>query len=149
MKKNKLFIVFLLLIIIIQIISGISAAAGDDDPVVTLSYIEKKFAGFKEYVDSKVSNGSNSSPKFEVVNVKAGTKVIFTEKSVEFILRSGQGSAIGSENGGLADLTEGYDLKSGKKVELNHLMLVPRNDGRGVLAETDIWIMIKGKYEFR
>ena len=46
----------------------------------------------------------------------------------------------------IADLTGGADLMTGASVELNHLLLVPRNDGRGITAVTDIWVMVRGEY---
>ncbi|MDM8533797.1 hypothetical protein QUF55_03735 [Clostridiaceae bacterium HSG29] len=150
MKKN-IVIILLLLIVIIQFTVSLSMAAenGIDDPLVTLSYIEKRFVEFKEYVDYKISDSGSSNGKFEVLNIKAGNKVIFTSESTEFILRAGEASAIVSVNGGLANLTTGIDLKKDENVQLNSLILIPRDDGRGVLANTDIWIMIKGQYEIR
>ncbi len=150
MKKN-IVIILLLLIVTIQFTVSLSMAAenGIDDPLVTLSYIEKRFVEFKEYVDYKISDSGSENGKFEVLNIKAGNKVIFTSESLEFILRAGEASAIASANGGLANLTTGIDLKTGENVQLNNLILIPRNDGRGILANTDIWIMIKGQYEIR
>jgi len=150
MKKN-IVIILLLLIVTIQFTVSLSMAAenGIDDPLVTLSYIEKRFVEFKEYVDYKMSDSGSSNEKFEVKFIESGNKVIFTSESLEFILRSGEASAIASANGGLSNLTTGIDLKTGENVSLNNLILIPRNDGRGILANTDIWIMIKGQYEIR
>jgi hypothetical protein len=47
---------------------------------------------------------------------------------------------------GLSDLTAGKDLAATFALSKNHLMLVPRNDGRGISAATDIWVMVKGTY---
>jgi len=150
MKKN-IVIILLLLIVTIQFTANLSIAAGNgiDDPLVTLSYIEKRFVELKKYIDYKIPNNNSLNGKFEVVNIKAGNKVIFTEESTEFILRAGEASAITSANGGLANLTTGIDIKTGENVQLNNLILISRNDGRGVLANTDIYIMIKGQYEIR
>jgi len=38
------------------------------------------------------------------------------------------------------------DLMTGSQVVTNHLLLVPRNDGRGITAVTDIWVMVRGTY---
>ena len=35
---------------------------------------------------------------------------------------------------------------SGQTVGANHLILVPREDGRGIYAITDITVMVKGIY---
>ncbi|MEA1974118.1 MAG: hypothetical protein U9N10_01025 [Bacillota bacterium] len=150
MKKN-IIIIILILLLIIQFTVSISIATdgGTSDPLVTLSYLELKFSEFTEYVDYKIGDNVSEGRSYEIVNVKAGNKIIFTSETTEFILRSGEASAIASENGGLANLTEGVDLKTGENVKLNNLILIPRNDGRGILANTDLWIMIKGQYELR
>jgi|LGOV01.1.fsa_nt_gb hypothetical protein len=150
MKKN-IIIITLALLLIIQFTVSISIATegGTSDPLVTLSYLELKFSEFTEYVDYKIGDNVSEGINYEVVHVKAGNKIIFTSEITEFILRSGEATAIASINGGLANLTEGIDLKTGDNVKLNNLILIPRNDGRGILATTDIYIMIKGQYELR
>jgi hypothetical protein len=149
MKKNMIVIMLVLLIVGFITIESNASSEINSDPLVTLSYLEKRIEEFKVYVDNNSQGSVSSSSKFEVVEVKAGQTVIFTDDSVEFILRSGDATAIASENGGLADLTEGVDLTSGDFLKKNHLMLVPRNDNRGIVAKSNLWIMIKGTYEFR
>ena len=64
----------------------------------------------------------------------------------EIILRGGKGRAITSPLGGLADVTQGRDVGSGEVIAANHLLLVPRSDGRGVKAVTDLILLIRGRY---
>lgn len=149
MKKNVIIIGVIVLLIGFITIESNASSDINSDPLVTLSYLEKRIEEFKNYVDNNAQGTTATNAKFEVVEVKAGQTVIFTDASVEFILRSGDATAIASQNGGLADLTEGVDLLTGDVLKKNHLMLVPRNDNRGVVAKTDLWIMIKGTYEFR
>lgn len=149
MKKNVIIIGLIVLLFGLITVESSASSNVNSDPLVTLSYLEKRIEEFKNYVDNNVQGTTGTSAKFDVVEVKAGQSVIFTDASVEFILRSGDATAIASENGGLADLTEGVDLLTGDPIKKNHLMLVPRNDNRGVVAKTDLWIMIKGTYEFR
>ena len=54
----------------------------------------------------------------------------------------------GVDNGanGVSDLTSGIDLMTGMQVETNHLLLVPRDDGRGILVSTEAWVMVRGDY---
>ena len=148
--KNNIIIIGLVLVFL-GLITVDSVASSDitSDPLVTLSYLEKRIEEFKIYVDNNNQGTTAIASKFEVVEVNAGQTVIFTDASVEFILRSGDATAIASENGGLADLTEGIDLTTGDFVKKNHLMLIPRNDNRGIVAKTDLWLMIKGTYEFK
>ncbi len=139
---------------IITVLGGtlVLAEPGDtDDPVVTKSYIvDVVVPQLKAYVEQKVSGGSSDaySDKFTVVNVNAGQKVIF-DGGAEFILRKGGGTIIGTEQGGISDTTYGYDLPNGSEMPSNHLLIVPRDDGRGFTATNDVIVMIKGGYSFR
>ena len=149
MKKNIIIIGLVLVFLGLIAVDSVASSDITSDPLVTLSYLEKRIEEFKIYVDNTNQGTAATSSKFQVVKVKAGQTVIFTDASVEFILRSGDATAIASENGGLADLTEGNDLKTGDFVKKNHLMLIPKNDNRGIVAKTDLWVMIKGTYEFK
>jgi len=128
-----------------------AAPGTESDPLVTLSYVDKRFEELDVYLESKlsevpeVSAVTSSASLFEIVEVKAGG-MIYLGDSTEFILRSGEGLAIASTNGGLADLTEGNDIAHSKSVPKNHQILNPQNDGRGVAITVDAWVMIKGAY---
>ncbi len=123
----------------------------ESDPLVTLSYVDKRFEELDTYLESKLSDQAQTSTSssdavlFEIVEVKAGG-MIYLGDSTEFILRSGEAVAIASTNGGLANLTEGNDIAQGKQIPKNHQILNPQNDGRGVAVTKDAWVMIKGAY---
>lgn len=85
---------------------------------------------------------------FRVVNVPAGRQII-GEGGTEMVLRAGVATAITSEQGGLLDASEGVDVPHGQEIALNHLMVVPRSDGRGFQALTDLVLMVKGPAEIR
>lgn len=124
----------MVVIFILVLVTGIGyALAGTDspagsqgDPVVTKSYVDSKSA-------------------FSPISLTAGQKLIGGE-GCEIILRSGEATAIDNGANGISDLTDGKDLITGNWVFLNHLLLVPRSDGRGIKATTDIWVMVKGEY---
>lgn len=128
------------------------AEPGDtDDPVVTKSYIvDVVVPQLKAYVEQKVSGGDSDSYSdvFTVVDVKAGQKMVF-DAGAEFILRKGNGVIIGSNLGGISDTTSGYDLSDGSEMPANHMLIVPRGDGRGFTASNDVIVMVKGGYSFR
>lgn len=152
MKRHKWLIISVLLVLLLMTFSLAQAvtAGGNSDPLVTLSYIEKRFSEWmttieNTYVKKGTASGDIQTPQYEVVTVKAGQRIIFSS-SVEVILRSGTASAIASFNGGLSDLTAGVDLAQGTKIAHNHLLLIPRDDGRGLLAQTDLYVMVRGKY---
>lgn len=86
--------------------------------------------------------------KFTVLELQAGQKLI-AGASAEIIVRSGKATAIASVNGGLADITAatGKDLSTGQIVPNNHLILVSRDDGRGIKAIANkTFVLFKGTY---
>ena len=103
-----------------------STPGSEDDPLVGKSYVDK-------YI------------KLEVVEMGPG-QCLLADGGAEIILRGGQGRAITSPLGGLADVTQGRDVGSGESIAANHLLLVPRSDGRGVRAVTDVILLVRGRY---
>ena len=175
MKFSKRIQVVISLIVILIIASAIIAfaAPGDsNDPLVTLSYItetlmpqidQKINASIDSRLDSKISekideelagftpsssqgtSGGASAESFILVNVRKNQRIIGGE-GTEFVVRSGSGVVIATSNGGIADLSAGYDLANGTDVPLNHHLLVPRNDSRGIKFNTNSIVLIKGTY---
>ncbi|WP_053955323.1 hypothetical protein [Inediibacterium massiliense] len=164
MKNKKLISLALTTLMTVGLFSYVAMAIGDpgsqEDPVVTKSYVETRNQQLKEYIDEKIQqvlnikNDTNSgivsaSSSFEVIEVQKGQKVIAGE-GTEMVLRSGQAKAIATSSGGIADLTIGKDLKSGESIPLQHLLLFPRDDGRGIEILWDkTFILVKGTYEIR
>lgn len=110
-----------------------------EDPVVTKSYVDAKIA------ELKASGGGGDSVTFVPVKIPAGKQLIGGE-GAEFILRSGDATAIDNGVDGVSDLTDGKDLKTGQAITANHLLLIPRDDGRGIAAKKELWVMIRGVY---
>ncbi|MCD5410539.1 MAG: hypothetical protein LRZ93_02660 [Clostridiales bacterium] len=136
------------LIIVVQAVYAMNNEPGTQgDPLVTLSYVEQRMEQMQFYIDEKVAEAerNRTAATFEVVEVKAGQAVI-AGKGTELIIRGGKASAITSELGGLSDVTAARDIKSGESVPANHLIIIPRDDGRGIKAKTDLFIMIKGAF---
>ena len=129
MKRKSLIIT---MVIVLVLSAGFAFAAFADgpgsgtDPLVS-----------KSYVDAKTS--------YTPIQVTAGKQLIGKE-GTEVILRSGEATAIDNGANGVSDITAGTDLMTGMQVGMNHLLLVPRDDGRGIYAVTDIWVMVRGDY---
>lgn len=134
------------------------SAGSDQDPLVTLSYIEKRIQEVtvdltaqitdlkKQMASQSGSSGdTGESAVFQVVRVEKGSFVYFGG-GTEFILRSGAAAAITTPAGGLSDLTDGKDISMGQSIQANHHILVPRDDGRGLGVLDISFIMIKGPY---
>ena len=65
----------------------------------------------------------------------------------EIILRSGSAEAVCPGANGISDLTEGADLADRTALSPNHLLLVPRDDGRGlVVTSKEAYVMVRGTY---
>lgn len=126
---KKITIIVLIGVFILGI-GGVSAAVNtpgsESDPVVT-----------KSYVDSKVS--------YLPVKLEAGQTLIGDE-GTEIILRSGEATAIDNGANGVSDVSAGKDLMTGNPVAANHLLLIPRKDGRGIAVSTEAWVIIRGNY---
>jgi hypothetical protein len=119
--------------------SGAESGPGSSaDPVVTKSYVDALFAS--------VSPASHAS--FIVVEVEAGKK-LYGGAGTEMILRSGSATALDNGSDGVSDLTAGKDIRQGAAIVSNHLLLVPRDDGRGIACKTKCWVMVKGDYEIK
>ena len=95
------------------------------DPLVSKSYVDQ-------------------AALFRVVNVPAGQAII-GEAGTEIVLRGGTATAIGGELGGLLDATAGIDTPAGAVIPPNHLIVIPRSDGRGFRAAADLVLMVKGR----
>ena len=144
-----------------------SGLGTSDDPLVTKSYVDQKVASISnnignvgnitkqletqqalienlmEELDSLRKEENTNS--FEVVVVQEG-QTILGKQSTEMIVRSGIAQAVASGAGGLQDITSGEDIGEGNEVPKNHLVLIPREDGRGLRATKKLTVMVRGGY---
>ena len=162
MKKILIFVIVIALIFT----TAISAAPGDSsDPIVVLSYLNQRLTNLvSEYkldtisslntqikdlkAEIKTLKGGESSgtAPLEIVEIHANEKLI-AQEGAELILRGGEAFIIGSDLGGLTNVTKGKDFVSGMSVIANNLLIVPRSDGRGVYTNDYAIFMVRGKYE--
>lgn len=107
------------------------ADPGDSsDPIITLSYIENVLKG---------------EMSFKVVSLNKGERLMCSA-GTELVLRAGEASVIATAKGGLADVTDGVDLSDDSSVPMNHQLIVPLADGRGIKAKNSVLVMVKGQY---
>lgn len=168
-KKVKTCILSAALLVSLLVASvAVSAYDGTSDPLISLSYLQQYKAqqidpqvqSLKSELEAleKVVNqllagsGSTSQPvenaTYAVLQLQYGQRVVCGE-SCELILRAGTASVYLDPNalGGISDLTGAKDLANGENITPNHLLLVPRSDGRGVLVTSEIaYIMVRGEY---
>lgn len=159
--RNKRTIIAISILLIISCFVINAAEPGSvDDPIITLGYFNEKINDLKtelqksiKALESKKSNDVSSptgtaSSVFKIVNLKAKASLICSE-GTELIVRSGESKAIGSSSGGLSDVTDGRDVQNDEIVKNNHHLIVPRNDGRGIIATIGGAVMVKGDYEIK
>ena len=145
--------------------SAAATPGGTDDPLVSKSYVDGQITQLKNYINNIAAAISSSdttaatpapaptpaepTPAPDVytpVSVQAG-QLIIGHQGTEIILRSGTALAFCPGSDGLTDVTDGADIANNVAVKSNHMIIFPRTDGRGVVATTDSWFMIKGGYE--
>lgn len=139
MKKK----VVLFLVLAVTVVASCSIALGTDDPLITESYLNDVFMKeVKDYINTQQSS------VFSVVSV-AKDKTFIGAAGCEIILRQGKAEVIGAKLGGLSDVTGAVDITTGVSMPANHMLIVPRDDGRGFKATTDVVVMVKGDYEIK
>jgi len=168
MKKKIYLLISIILLTFIYLTKNDSTALAFqpgslEDPLITKSYLEERLLSLQLSNESKLSNeelnfiieditrsilsqgeigGFNT---FEPVNVTTG-EVIIGDEGTEIILRSGSALVFTEVENGLVNITTGKEHFNGDRVNLNNKLIVPRNDGRGVLVTEDSWFIIRGNY---
>ena len=130
-----------------------SEPGSQSDPLVTSGYVDGQIEKLKSYIDVKLgeTNGnSNKESSWRVIEkISAGKSIIF-DAGTEIILRAGSGKTISTITGGidngLADVTDGKDLKMGENIPMNHLLINPRAGGRGIYCTSDSYFLVRGNY---
>ena len=119
------------------------------DPIVTQSYVHRFVADAIAGLNVPTATAPAApaeSAVFTPIHVMAG-HVLLGNEGTEIILRSGQAMANVPGTDGLTNLTIGADMAHGTSISANHLLVVPRRDGRGIWALSDAWMLVKGDFE--
>ncbi len=134
LNRIKATVVFLLLAMALFLVYTAFAGTesepgGSGDPLVSQSYVD-------QYV------------QWNVVELNQG-QVLKGQAGLELIVRRGQALVVDPVGNGIPDLTSGTDISAGSAVPVNHLMLIPREDGRGVKATSPVVAMYRGGVNIR
>ncbi len=179
MKRNKIVSIITSTIMIgaIGVTTAFATSPGtSSDPLVSKSYVDDKVAQIMsviEGVDGTVmSSGTLSdsertkvvtevvkqievlelageSSRYIPVNATNG-QVILGGEGCEIILRSGTSVAFVPATDGVVNATTGSNLMNGASISKDNIIIVPREDGRGVrVTSDDAWFIIKGDYTVR
>ena len=138
-----------------QVAGANSGVPGSEqDPLVTKSWVEARLDAFAPGEAARPPSARpdepvqivEPAPVYTVVVVDAGKKM-FPGEGTELILRSGRAKAmVPVEGNGLANLTTGRNLEDGDPIERDQLILCPREDGRGIITETETVFLVRSKY---
>lgn len=145
-----------------------------DDPIITKSYFDQNIQTkivdelakqafneekIRQIIASELAktatspSGESTQPSVSnsglaVIKLEPGQS-LYGGAGTEFIVRTGKVIAFSSTADGIADVTAAKDITAGTSVELNHLLIVPR-EGRGIKPDPkfqqDIYVMVRGSY---
>ncbi len=108
----------------------------------------QEIAALQEKINQLSANGGSGDAGFVVVMLNKD-KTLLAGSGAELIVRSGKVTAIKGANGGLANISSAKDLNTGDAVALNNLLISSRDDGRGVKAAIDSYLLIRGSYTIK
>ena len=122
---------------------------GADDPLVSRSYVDLRINQLLQVINAQNENrqapAETADMSFTPVHVNAGQTILAGE-GTEIILRSGTATAHVPGPDGVVNASAGLDLDHGHPISRNHLIIIPREDGRGIRATTDAWFIIRGDF---
>lgn len=159
-RKAKITAIFCLIAMCVAVVGGYIAsgtAGTDEDPLISLSYLNDVVIpnitstvqnSVQSYISDEVAkNVAQSTGTYFVAIQGLSGQTITCHEGTELILRSGSALSVCPGSNGLVDSTAGFDLTGGNEISLNHVYIIPRQDGRGIYMTTDGYVMIKGGYD--
>ncbi|MHB8158536.1 MAG: hypothetical protein ACYDEQ_14315 [Desulfocucumaceae bacterium] len=155
LKSNGMYIIITAAIAVLLFGVALARAAGtgepgsSDDPLVTRSYLEAQVnARVASQVESAVKVYSDKYMKWQVVDLSPGQRLEGKAGS-ELIVRAGKAVVVDPVGSGIPDVTAGLNITAGQVVSLDHYLIIPRADGRGISARTKTLVMYKGEVEIK
>ena len=165
MKKNRWFPRILVLLVLVGVLSmtvTLAAEPGsDNDPLVTLSYLNETFMeSIMQKVDQKIAdrnsqiaqqlgaqtgNTSGTAASFTVVTLSNG-QTLTGDIGCEVMLRVGTAVCVSPSSPGLIDESSAAALNNGGALVQNHLYMMTI-EGRGVKATAATTkLLVRGSY---
>ncbi len=125
-----------------------------------IAELEAQITALQRAVDAIKNSGGNidAEEMLDIAYTAVGFVPVFCEYgdiiypadvSLEVLLRTGLSQVVSPfDSQGLSNITNGTDMLDGTTLIKNHLLIIPRNDGRGVkvLSRDGAWFMIRGEY---
>lgn len=137
----------------------------EDDPLVSSSYLDQRLLTLngigitdellyfliQDITRTVTQNLENEAfgNRFTPVNVTGG-RVLLGGEGTEIILRTGSATAFTEVLDGVINITTGNELFNGYPIPLNNTIIIPRDDNRGVVINSEnAWFLIRGSYSIR
>ena len=148
-------------------VDAATSAGTEDDPLVTLSYIndvflpyvtelfrkdlEEKEAVLREDLEDRVAAlekadqvAVSEGSRYAVVTLEAG-QTLLCQEGAELMLRSGRAVVVASDAPGLVDTAGSGSLSGGEALAENHLYMATVS-GHGIRAEEAAKVLVRGEY---
>ncbi len=150
-KKQILLIAALAVVGFTTLHAANNNAGSDTNPLVTKNYVDAKILEQEQLItelrqeiqDLKQDNEGNNA--YKAVVIPQG-QTIYGEDGTELIVRAGEGTVVTQGALGIQNVTNGEDITNGVVAPRNHLLIVPRADGRGLFATRQLTVMVRGGY---
>ena len=146
-------------------VNAAASAGSEDDPLVTLSYLNDVFLPYvtelfhKDLEEQEEAlqgaleerltaleelNTGSGGREYVVETLEAGQTLI-CQRGAELMLRIGRAAVTAEHTPGLVDTATTENLNDGEELSVNHLYLVTIN-GHGVRALETVKILVRGDY---
>lgn len=104
--------------------------------------MENQIAQFEKKLDALLASAGGMT----VVELQP-KQTLFANEGTSLIVRNGSTIAVSTDENGIPDVTGGKDLMDGTPVELNHMLLFPR-EGRGIKSthSSTVYVMVMGGF---
>ncbi|MDQ1911264.1 hypothetical protein RAC89_12490 [Paenibacillus sp. GD4] len=130
----------------IKVADALNKLSVTEDKVKQILAAELKSAPIPGQVTSEGNISTYSS--LNIIRLESGQS-LYGGSGTEFIVRTGKTVVFSNDESGIADVTVGKDIVAGQAVELNHMLIVPR-EGRGIKPDVknnqEIYVMVRGSY---
>jgi len=174
--KNKKLITGVAVVLAVVSALGVAVGAAYDsseNPLITLSYLTEIFRvelldeidERLEAMEARLENSAQDDywedqywedeteaaptvvEHYDVVELHYGD-ALYAVSACDIMLRAGQATCIAPDpTQGISNYTVGAEIYGGEYLTKNHMCLIPRGDGRGVLAQSEsVFFMVKGDY---
>ena len=132
-----------------QIMDGVDVKLAERSEVITEQFMEQIKAAKREILAELGSSYGDESGgtaiSFVAVTLSEG-QTLYGDAGCEVLLRSGSASCVseGKSVPGLVDTTDGTSVNHGSVLVQNHLYMM--TDQRGVLAQEEVVLLVRGDY---